>query len=423
MTFTETDKSENSAEYAAASAAIGTTVADSKAALLKLSHQIHDNPELSFEEKETTALIQGFLRDRGFSVEAGVYGIPTSFKATTGSGDFHVTICVEYDALPGIGHACGHNIIATMSIGAGLALKPLVDKLGITLTLLGTPAEEHGAGKAIMLEHGGWEDATISLMCHPDPGNDDIKCEKTTTRAVDRFNVTYTGKAAHADAFPEMGINAAAATVVAQVGIGLLRQTLPAEVHLNTYVADAGDATNIIPGTSQMRAEVRANSEAVLEDARTRMLACFEAGATATGCSWEYVQAEPRYRELKQNPILAALWDAAIASTGRVVSETRGMHGASTDMGNVTQVVPAIHPAISVLGSVSSPHNAAFAKDAESPAADDACLDGAVAIARTVLGAVSGDSRAEFLAEQAARPAGATKVPAVTPEAATDTRK
>jgi amidohydrolase len=413
MAFTETDKSNNSAEYAAASAAIGSSVAENKADLLKLSHQIHDNPELSFEERETTALIQKFLRDRGFNVEAGVYGIPTSFKAVAGSGDFHVTICVEYDALPGIGHACGHNIISTMSIGAGLALKPLVDELGITLTLLGTPAEEHGAGKAIMLEHGGWEDATISLMCHPDPGDDDIMCEKTTTRAVDRVNVTYTGRAAHADAFPWMGVNAAAATVVAQVSIGLLRQTLDAQVHLNTYVAEAGDATNIIPGTSEMRAEVRADSEEVLEDARTRMLACFEAGAVATGCSWEYEQAEPRYRELKQNPVLAALWDTAIASTGRTVSPTRGMHGASTDMGNVTQVVPAIHPAISVLGSTNSPHNAAFAQDAASPAGDQACLDGAVAIARTVLGAASGTAREDFLTAQAARPRGATMVPAV----------
>lgn len=402
-----------SQEFKEASEAIGHSVAANRDALLKLSHQIHDNPELSFHEKETTKLLQTFLKNQGFSVESGVYGIPTSFKAVAGSGEFHVTICVEFDALPNIGHACGHNIIATMSVGAGLALKPLVNKLGITLTLLGTPAEEHGAGKAIMLEHGGWEDATISLMCHPDPGNDDIKCEKTTTRAVDRFNVTYTGKAAHADAFPWMGVNAAAATVIAQVSIGLLRQTLSSEVHLNTYVAQAGDATNIIPGTSTMCAEVRADSEDVLEDARKRMLACFEAGAIGTGCSWKYEQAEPRYRELKQNPTLAALWDSSIASTGRTVSQTRGMHGASTDMGNVTQVVPAIHPAISVLGSTNSPHNAAFAQDAASPAGDQACLDGAVAIARTVLGASSTDHRQEFLDAQKKRPRGATMVPAI----------
>ncbi|MCI1674183.1 MAG: amidohydrolase [Bifidobacterium tibiigranuli] len=393
-------------------AAIKQTVEANKAELLELSHTIHEMPELSFEEYKTAALVEDFLEQHGFAVERGTYDMPTAFTATYGSGPFNAVICAEYDALPDVGHACGHNVIATMSLGAALALQPLADELGLTVTVQGTPAEEHGGGKAILIERGAWEDATISLMAHGAPGTYDIACENTSSRSVDRFDITYKGLAAHADAYPAKGVNTMSAATIALTAIGLLRQQMADDVHINSYISHGGSATNIIPDTTVVRIEVRSTANEELERCVDMAMRCFEAGAVATGCTWTKQRAEPRYEALHQDPALSQAWDAGLRGTGRVVDGTIEAGGGSTDMGNVSQVVPAIHPAIAILGSSASQHTYQFAKDAMTPAADQTCLDGAVALAQTVATAATGDNREHFLEQQRSRKPGSTKVPA-----------
>lgn len=379
--------------------------------LLAISHEIHAHPEVAFAEHRAAGLLAGALRDAGFDVTVGAFGLDTAIEATAGSGEFVVAVCAEYDALPGLGHACGHNIIAAAGLGAAVALASIADDAGITVKLLGTPAEEHGGGKVRMLEAGAWEDATISLMVHGAPGVD-VRCDDFTSQAVDRFEVVYTGRAAHAAAAPHAGVNALDAATIALTSIGLLRQQLPGTVRTAAVLTSGGEVTNIIPARTVVQAEVRSFDLDELRDARRRVLACFEAGALASGCTWEQRRTEPRYDPLRQEPVLAEAWNAALADLGRPVVGAAGASGGSTDMGNVSRVVPSIHPAIAVRGSTAAPHTTGFAADAASSAGDDAVLDAATGLAWAASAvALAPAARADLLARQAARPAGATTTP------------
>ncbi|WGD37071.1 amidohydrolase [Lysinibacter sp. HNR] len=369
--------------------------------LIEVSHTIHQNPELAFEEHQAMAVLAAEIQTHGFTVERGAYGLPTAFEAVRGTGDFRVVICAEYDALPQIGHACGHNIIAAAGLGAAVALGEVAEDYGLTVVLLGTPAEEHGGGKALLLERGAWNGATISLMVHGAAGENDVSCSLVNTQAVDRFDVTYTGRAAHAAAAPHEGINAGDAATVALVAIGLLRQQLRDGIRLGAFVDHGGEATNIIPAITRLRAEVRAFDSVTLEDAKERMLACFEGGAIATGCQWDVQRSEPRYEELAQNQVLAEIWDDQLRALGRTVVSAHALTGGSTDMGNVSQAVPSIHPMIMVRGATGVPHTEQFARDAATPAADEAMLHGALALAKTVLSAASEPSRSQLIKEAA----------------------
>lgn len=379
--------------------------------LVAISHEIHAHPETAFAEHRAAGLLADALRDAGFAVTVGAFGLDTAIEATAGSGDFVVAVCAEYDALPGLGHACGHNIIAAAGLGAAVALAAVADDAGLTVKLLGTPAEEHGGGKVRMLEAGAWEDATVSLMVHGAPGVD-VRCDDFATQAVDRFEVVYTGRAAHAAAAPQAGVNALDAATIALTSIGLLRQQLPTTVRTAAVVTSGGEVTNIIPARTVVQAEVRSFDLDELQDAKRRVLACFEAGALASGCTWEQRRTEPRYDPLRQDPFLAQAWNTALADLGRPTVTLAGAAGGSTDMGNVSQVVPSIHPAIAVHGSTAAPHTTGFAADAVSPAADAAVLDAATGLAwAACAAALSPEARADLLARQAARPAGATTTP------------
>jgi amidohydrolase len=381
--------------------------------LIEISHRIHADPELAFEEHYAAALIADALRDAGFTARVGAFGIDTAIEATYGAGEFVVTVCAEYDALPVIGHACGHNMIAASGIGAAIALAGIAEDAGLTVKLLGTPAEEHGGGKVLMLEAGAWEDATISLMVHGSPGVD-IRCDDFSSQAVDRFEIVYTGRPAHAAAAPQMGVNALDAVTVALTSIGLLRQQLPGSVRTAAVVTQGGEVTNIIPAHTVIQAEVRSFDLDELRDAKRRVLACFEAGALASGCSWTQRRTEPRYDPLLQEPILAEAWNDALTERGRTLIAYGGATGGSTDMGNVSQVVPSIHPAIAVHGSTAAPHTEGFARDAVTREADRAIIDAAVGLAwSAATAALVPSSRADLLARQAARPAGATSRPQV----------
>ncbi|WP_370179853.1 M20 family metallopeptidase [Rhodococcus wratislaviensis] len=377
--------------------------------LLGLSHRIHGTPEIAFEEHQAAALVGDALRRAGFDTTVGVYGLDTAVEAIYGSGDLTVAICAEYDALPEVGHACGHNMIAAAGVGAALALAAVADEAGLRVKLLGTPAEEHGGGKIPMLEAGAWDDAALSLMVHGASGTD-MPCASLWMQAVDRFEVTFTGRAAHAAGAPEHGINAGAAATIALNAIGLVRQQFRAKTRVNAFVSHGGEVTNIIPARTVVQLEVRAPEIEEWREVKTRVLACFEAGALATGCEWTYTTTEPPYAPMIQNPLLANIWDRNLQATGRELTSA-SLGGGSSDMGNVSQVVPSIHPTVAVLGSTAIPHNSDFADAAASPAADAAVLDGATALAWRVLDiALDAEVRGELLRLQAERPKGSTRI-------------
>jgi amidohydrolase len=379
--------------------------------LIALSRAIHSRPELSWEEHAAAALVADTMSAAGFAVTLGAYDIPTAVEAVYGSGELTVAICAEYDALPGIGHACGHNVICAAGVGAALALAPLADAAGLRVKLLGTPAEEHGGGKVALLKAGAWEDSDFSLMVHGMTG-EDVSAGSYSSTAVDRFEVVFHGKTAHAAAFPEQGVNAAAAATLAQVAIGLIRQNLPRAVNLNAFVSFGGEATNIIPDRTVVQVELRAFDIAVWRELKKRVLACFEGAAIATGCTWDWAPTEYPYAPVNPDPMLASLWDDNLRARGRdprVVES--GVAGGSTDMGNVTQVLPGIHPMIAFLGETGPAHNPGFTASAVTPAADDAIVDSAVAMAWTVLDvAYDPERRADLRRRRAERGVGATRV-------------
>ncbi|WP_309080564.1 amidohydrolase [Zhihengliuella sp.] len=377
-------------------------IRDSRARLVSLSRDIHGYAEPSFAEHRAAARVRDELARAGFEVTEGVADLPTAFTARFGSGDFVVGVCAEYDALPEIGHACGHNIIAAAAVGAAIGLAAVADELGLTVEVVGCPAEEHGGGKVLMLERGCFDHHTVALMVHP--GTADADPATTYTQGVSRFAATFSGRAAHAAAAPTDGVNAGDAAVVAQVAVGLLRQQLPATARVGLFVRDGGQATNIIPERTIVDFEVREFDLERLHDLRGRVRACFEAGALATGCTVEFEETEPEYAPLLQDTRLARPFADAVRGLGRTVQDASGMTGGSTDMGNVSQYLPSIHPMIDVKGSGNPPHTRAFADDAVAPGGDDAAIDGAIAMARAIADVASDPSvRRGLLAEQAER--------------------
>ncbi|KAA9157330.1 M20 family metallopeptidase [Amycolatopsis acidicola] len=377
--------------------------------LIELSHAIHANPELSYEERDAARLVARAAEAAGFATEVGAYGVKTAVEAVAGEGDLTVVVCAEYDALPDIGHACGHNMIAATGVGAAIALKAVAAEAGLRVKLLGTPAEEHGGGKVDLLLAGAWEDAAFSMMVHGSTGAD-APCDAMHSTAVERIEVEFTGRAAHAAGFPEQGINAGAAATVALTALGLLRQQLTRDVNVNAFISHGGEATNIIPARTVIQLEVRAYDLDEWRDARRRVLACFEAGALATGCEWKYRRTENPYAPLAPHAGIAAVWNRNLEGLGRTLDPGRVFGGGSTDMGNVSQVLPAIHPMVAIEGSDAVGHHADFAAAAATPAADKAVLDGAKALALTALDvALDGTLRSELLELRRNRPAGATR--------------
>ncbi len=357
--------------------------------LVKLSHRIHANPELAFEEERAAAWVAGALDTGGMSVEMGICDLPTAFVATAGTGPVHIAICAEYDALPDIGHACGHNVIAAAAVGAGLALARVADDLGITVSVLGTPAEEGGGGKILMLQRGAFDGIHAAMMVHPYP----VELPVMTCLAVSHVDVHYRGKAAHASSYPERGVNAADALTVAQVAVGLLRQHIRPSDRIHGIVVKGGDAPNIVPSHTIGKWYVRARTTAELEVLEPRVDRCFEAGAVATGCTLEVVPRSPIYSEMRADTELSVLYQANAEALGRVFpeisKEERERIAASTDMANVSLALPTIHPMLGIDSGSAVNHQPEFAACCIRPAADQALVDGATAMAWTVIDAAT----------------------------------
>lgn len=382
---------------------IRTALTDVQDELIELSHAIGADPETAFEEHRAAARVGALLERHGFDTRVGAYGLPTAVEAVRGTGTVTVAVVGEYDALPGVGHGCGHNIIAAAGVGAAIALAAVADDIGIRVKFLGTPAEELGGGKIVMLEAGAWDDATFSLMVHGG-GDDQYSAVGMGTQAFERIVATFTGAAAHAAAAPHDGVNAADAVTLAQVAIGLARQQLRAGTVVSSYVEEAGHATNIIPAIGILQVEMRAEKQDEWNRARARVRDCLHGAALATGCGLEITLPEPPYAALRQDERLATLWDSALDELGYDVLTHGGLAVGSTDMANVSHYLPAIHPMIALRGEPVVPHTVEFAAAAMSAAGDTAALDGALSLALTAARAASDpDLRRELLAAQDAR--------------------
>lgn len=380
-------------------AALAAGIAQWREPVLELSRALHARPELSFEEVEAARAIVELLEKGGFDVETGTSGLPTAFSASIGSGELTVALCVEYDALPGVGHACGHNLIAGASVAAALALAPHVDRLGITLKAIGTPAEEHGGGKAIMLEAGAFDGVGLALMVHPVQDGITYNPTGTTAQAVGRYRATFTGKAAHAAAAPHQGINAADAATLSQVAIGLLRQQIPDDHRVASYIAEAGRVTNIIAEKAVVEFECRAFTLPEYESLLVRVKRCFEGSALSTGTTLEFESTEPLYEPLLQDDALAAYWTSAMDAFGKDTSPAAKLGGGSTDMGNISQVIPSLHPWLSIPGADVPIHSHGFAAVADTPAAYEVMFEAGAALAWTISdAATSPTERARFMA-------------------------
>ncbi len=352
--------------------------------LVALSHAIHAEPELAFAEHRSCAKVQALVAERGFDVTPRAGGLDTAFRADFGSGRLVVGVCAEYDALPEIGHACGHNIIAASAVGTALALADVADDLGLRVALIGTPAEEAGGGKALLLQAGVFDDIAAAVMVHPGP----IDIAGARSLALSEAIVHYRGKESHAAVAPHLGINAADAVTVAQVAVGVLRQQLAPGQLVHGIVTDGGQAVNVIPGHATLQYAMRAVESDSLRQLEGRMYACFAAGALAAGCEYEIDSPAPPYAELKPDRWLADVCREEMRRLGRepVAPEIEaGLPMGSTDMGNVTQVLPGIHPVIGVDAGGATVHQRAFAAAAAGPSADRAVIEGAIMLARTVV--------------------------------------
>ncbi|HZC04569.1 MAG TPA: M20 family metallopeptidase [Ktedonobacterales bacterium] len=363
--------------------------------LIDLSHRIHANPEIAFEEERASHWVAEALAAAGFTVELGIYGLPTALRARSGSGPLQFAFCAEYDALPGIGHACGHNLIAAMAVGAAIATAAVADDLGVTVNVIGTPAEEVGdaGGKILLLERGAFDGMHAAMMVHPTP----FDVAEPSLIAAAMFDVHYTGKEAHPVASPTEGINAADALLIAQVAIGLLRQHLRPTDNIHGITTKGGDAPNIIPAHTAARYVMRARSLDQLAELRPRIVNCFQAGAVATGSTLEIVGGEKPYAEVTHDKDLASLYRRNAEALGRNFIESP--MAASTDMGNISRVMPTLHPSIGIGSLPAVNHQPAFAAHCATETADQALFDGALAMAWTVIDVATDETvRARLLA-------------------------
>jgi len=355
--------------------------------LLRVSHEIHANPELSFEEHEACRLLVSTLREGGLDVEPSAYGLATAFASDFGSagpGGGCVALLAEYDALPEIGHACGHNLIATAAVGAGLALHSLGDRLPGRVRILGTPAEERGGGKELMAREGAFEGVDAAMMIHPAG----VNLVDMPSIAVGEVEAVYRGVAAHASAMPERGRNALDGLVFAYQAIGALRQHIAPSERIHGIITNGGQAPNIVPERAAGRFYVRARNAKELEPLKERVVACFRAGAEASGTEVSLRWSPVDYLAIRFNEPLAEKFRENAERLGRrfvPLDLVPSRFAGSTDMGNVSHRVPSIHPMLAAAPPHCTIHNAEFAEHAGAAIGDAAALDGAKALAMTAL--------------------------------------
>jgi amidohydrolase len=350
--------------------------------LRDLSLKIHSNPELGFQEVKAAAWLTQYLEKNGFTVQRGICELETAFRGSYGEGKPAIALVAEYDALPHLGHACGHNLIAGGSVGAAVAAKEAVDQWGGSVQVIGTPAEELYGGKVIMAKRGAFDSLDVAMMVHPGSHNAAV----TPALACIALEVEFFGRAAHAAGHPEAGINALEAMLLSFAAINSLRQHIKDKARIHGIITDGGDAANVVPAHSAGNFLVRAEDDAYLDELKEKVLDCFVSGATATGARLEYRWGETRYAPMRNNITLAKLFRQNMESLGRrmpLYDPDRSF--GSTDMGNVSQVVPGIHPGVAIVSPEVVNHSPEFALAAASEAGIEGMLDAAKAMAMTIV--------------------------------------
>jgi len=350
--------------------------------LRQLSLKIHSSPELGFKEVKAAAWLTQYLEENGFSIERGICELLTAFRGSYGQGKPAIAILAEYDALPEVGHACGHNLIAGCAVGAAVASKPAIDRFGGSLLVIGTPAEELYGGKAIMAERGAFDNLDMAMMVHPGV----YDAATTQALACIGLEVEFLGKAAHAAARPEAGINALEAMLQSFTAINSLRQHIKDKARIHGIITDGGQAANIVPAHSAGTFIVRAEDDTYLDELKERVINCFIGAATASGARLEYRWGKVRYAPLRNNLTLARVFRQNMQSLGRKMQlyDPSKAFG-STDMGNVSQIVPSIHPTVAIAQVEVVAHSPEFASAAASEAGIQGLLDAAKALAMTVV--------------------------------------
>ena len=354
--------------------------------LNELSLRIHSNPELGFQENKAVAWLTQYLEENGFSIERGICELPTAFRGSYGKGKPAIAILAEYDALPKLGHACGHNLIAASAVGAGVASKLAIDRFGGSILVIGTPAEEVEGGKAIMAQRGGFDNLDIAMMVHPGV----LDTAATQALACQALEAEFFGKAAHSAARPEAGINALEAMLQSFIAINSLRQHIRDKARIHGIITDGGEAANIVPAHSAGVFLVRAKNNIYLDELKQKVINCFIGAATASGARLEYRWGDVSYAPMRSNLTLARLFRRNMQSLGRKVRLTDPSSGfGSTDMGNVSQLVPSIHPEVAIAPKEVSTHSPQFASAAASEAGSQGLFDAAKALAMTVVDLVA----------------------------------
>lgn len=353
--------------------------------LIALSQFIHAHPETKWEEVQASAALTRFFTDHGFAVQSGYAGMHTAFRAEYDSakpGAVIAFVC-EYDALPEIGHGCGHNVIAAASAGAAVALMDAVHERGGKIVVLGTPAEEGGGGAKPVLCDGGYlDDIDCAMMLHPGA----VSYAGTTSMAASLFEFVFHGRAAHAGAEPEKGANALDAAVQTYCAINNMRSVMQPGVGINMIITEGGTHVGTIPAVSKIIMGARAAETRILQPALDKIMAAVPAIAQAAGCTADIVPLGNGYKSMLNNPTLCKLYAAALTSLGELTSaDVANGHAMVTDMGNISQIMPALHGTLSIGGSDLTPHTTVFRDAAKSEFAMEMMLKGAKALAATAL--------------------------------------
>jgi amidohydrolase len=367
---------------------VTTAIQSQKKSLNRLSNEIWQNPELCFEEHAAHKVLTDYLEGQGFAVERHYCGMKTAFRAKFGSGKPNVCVICEYDALPEIGHACGHNLIAEAGIAAGIGVKAYLEKEGCTgtVTVMGTPAEEGGGGKVQLIEKGGFDGIDIAIMAHPAPV--DIIAGSVNARTT--LSVEFTGKASHAAAFPWEGINALDAVVSAYNNVSVMRQQMKPTWRTHCIVTNGGAKPNIIPEKASLLYYIRAPNLAELQELRDKVTACFEGAAKATKCTAEIKEVDVTYTNLHSNPILAKLFAENYDKMGVKDYMFEGKASWSTDMGNVSYVVPSLHPTYAIGSGKEFNHTREFTAVTNTPEAHEKTLLVGATLALTCIDVLKG---------------------------------
>ncbi len=372
---------EPAAPFADAKARLAAAVDAARDEIVGLSHRIHDNPEPAFEEKQAAGWVAETLRSHGFTVEQPVGSLATAIRATLrggrGGAGPRIGILAEYDALPGLGHGCGHNTMAASGVGAAIALAALAAELPGEIVFLGTPAEERGSGKAIMIAEGLFEGVDAALLFHPCDRNHVV----SRPLASEDVEVVFHGLQAHAAADPWLGKNALDAMILLFSSVGLWRQQLPTTARVHGIIQEGGTAANIIPDRTKAWFMLRSPDQAGYKAMKVRFTAMAEAAALATD-----TRAEVTYSggamTMKQNVTLEGRWVANAAAYG-IVDQGPDPNSGSTDMGNVSWVCPTIHPDLAIAPEGTAGHSIAFRDAAATPVADATTLLAATLVAQT----------------------------------------